>query len=328
VAPEAPAHAATSSRLRPIEACPVCGAAERRPRLFDPVFPLAVCASCGHVYGERLLEASVLAEGYYDEPDADLAVRSMAAKEARFLEYQAMLRRHGVTGGRVLDVGCNAGDLLTLFQRRGWEVAGVEPSPGPAAFARARRGLLVWTGTVDALPEHERFDLVTMSHVLEHVPRAVPLLERLRRALRPGGHLLIEVPNVDDPLLRLWGRHYRPLCLGDHVSFFSPRSLRDALARASFAVADEASPTHARDVVYPSLLSAVDWVRGLRPRPPSPAAPVGVEAQVRYRGALRAPLRKAFDALTDAIDPAVVRATRGLARAGRGACLIVLARPA
>jgi 2-polyprenyl-3-methyl-5-hydroxy-6-metoxy-1,4-benzoquinol methylase len=295
----------------------------------DPVFELLACDRCGHVYSSRILRSDVLAHEYYGESDADLAERSLSAKEDRLREYEAMLRAAAMPCGRVLDVGCNAGDLLMLFRQRGWSVAGVEIAPGPAEFARKERGIQVWTGTIHALPVEEKFDLITMTHVLEHIPEPAPFLARVRAALAPGGLLLVEVPNVRDPLLRVWGRHYRPLCLGDHVSFFSPASLRGILERSSFRVVQEASPTHARDLLYASLLSAVDAVRSM-PRSGAAAerGPVGVEAATRYRGALRAPLRKVLDGVTRAADPAVVFATRSLSRTGRGTCLIHLARAA
>jgi len=294
-----------------------------------PLFTLVQCMACGHVYSDRVLVETVLAHEYYCEHDGDLAARSMASKQDRLDEYMAMLAHHGVSSGRVLDVGCNSGDLLYLFRKRGWTVAGVEPSPGPAHYARTQRSIQVWTGTIEDLPKHEGFDLVTLTHVLEHIADPRPVLARVRRALSPGGHVLIEVPNVADPCLSLWGRHYRPLCLGDHVSFFSAKSLRTLVERCSFTVVDEASPTHARDLVYANLLSAVDAARSLRhPKPAARNEPVGVETQMRYRGALRTPVRRALDALTRSLDPAVVFATRGLSRANRGSCLIVLARPA
>jgi len=186
----------------------------------------------------------------------------------------------------------------------------------------------VWTGTLDALPADEMFDLVTMTHVLEHALDPIALLARARRALTPKGLLIVEVPNVLDPLIDVWGRYYRPLCLGDHVSFFSATSLRAAIKMARFEVLDETSPTHARDVVYASLLSAVDAVRELAPRAKAETeGRVGVETQLRYRGRLRQPLRRALDGLTRAIDPAVVLATRRWQQTARGACLIAAARP-
>jgi SAM-dependent methyltransferase len=274
-----------------------------------------------------MLEASVLAGNYYDESERAIDERSVASKRARFPEYETLLREAFPSPGRVLDVGCNAGELLQLFAERGWSVAGVEASPGPAAYARKRLGESIWHGTVEsALPETERFDLVTLTHVLEHLHDPVGVLSRLRRALRPGGRLLVEVPNANDFLLPLWRGFYRPLCPGDHLSFFTDRTLIAALQRAGFRALRMESPTHARDVVFPSLLSAVDAARSFRRVPNGGQG--GVTTQFRYRGALRSRLRSALDAITAALDPLTVAATAGLARQMRGPVLIAVAESA
>jgi SAM-dependent methyltransferase len=315
---------------RSIAECPVCGGAEREPWLDSLGFPLVRCARCGHRYAAEVLSATDLAGDYYDEPDTDIAARSSAAKRARFGEYATLIEKVVPGPGRVLDVGCNAGELLELFKRAGWSVAGVEASPGPAAYARSRLGSPVWEGNAEeVIPEGELFELVTMTHVLEHVVAPGKLLRRLRRALVPGGAILIEVPNGEDWLLRVFGGYYRPLCPGDHVSFFDERSLRRALGDAGFDVADVMSPVHARDLVYSSALSAVDWARSAarRARGVSEGAAVkgGVMAQTRYRGRLRAPIRRAVDRVVEAIDPAVVWAARAGGAATSGPVLIAIA---
>lgn len=322
---------AVSSRRTPVHACPACGGTARTPWLDAMDYSLVRCGICGHRYAAEMLAAECLADIYYAEADDDLADRSPRAKQARFVEYQAMLDHQGCLPGRVLDVGCNAGDLLALFSDTGWEVAGVEVSRGPAEYARARLGVPIWIGPVEeSLPNEERFDLITMTHVLEHLVSPGIVLARLRAALREGGCLLVEVPNADDVQLALWRGFYRPLCPGDHVSFFDAHSLRAVLESAGFSVTETRSPTHARDIVYPSLLSALDWGRSLRRRKASASGVAsgggGVLDQVRYRGRFRAPLRAAMDRFVEAVDPVVVAATAALDRARTGPVLVMLAR--
>jgi len=311
---------------RPIAECPVCGAADRgRERWMTSLgFDLVRCVACGHRYATEIFSEADLAGGYYDEPDADIAGRSLTAKRERFFnEYEPQIAKLFPRPGRVLDVGCNAGELLGLLKEIGWTVAGVEASPGPASFARARVDAPVWQGDAEvAIPEEERFDLITMTHVLEHMPHPGRLLDRLRRALRPGGALLIEVPNADDALIGLWGGYYRPLCPGDHVSFFDERSLRRLLDEHGFAVASVDSPTHARDVVYGSALSAADLLRAPRSTAQKSG---GVMAQTRYRGRLRAPIRRIVDRFVEVIDPLVVMAARSRAERRQGPVLIITA---
>jgi SAM-dependent methyltransferase len=314
----------------PIEACPLCDARAREHWLDALGFELVRCARCGHRYATSVHSEAVLANVYYDEPDAAIAARSIAAKAERIEEYWKLIDPALPEQARVLDVGCNAGELLSLFQQRGCRVFGIEASPGPARNAEKRLGVPIWHGRAeDVLPESERFDLIVLSHVLEHIHSPGPLLARLRRALAPGGRLLIEVPNADDALLRAWGGVYRPLCPGDHVSFFDAEHLGGVLRDSGFMLRQLGSPTHARDVVYPCLLSAVDGVRAAlgRTRGAAPASS-GVCGQTRYRGRLRRPLLAAIDRVLTVLDPAFVRGARRWTSLAQGAVLIALAAPA
>jgi methionine biosynthesis protein MetW len=106
---------------------------------------------------------------------------------------------------RVLDVGCGTG-AVTLVANRGKdnEVWGIEPDPERAALAGAR-GINVTRGTLDHafVRRHQPFDVVMLADVLEHVPAPAKLLGLAASALRPGGLVLLSVPNVAHWTMRL-----------------------------------------------------------------------------------------------------------------------------
>jgi 2-polyprenyl-3-methyl-5-hydroxy-6-metoxy-1,4-benzoquinol methylase len=100
---------------------------------------------------------------------------------------------------RVLDVGCGAGGNAALLEARGCEVHGITHSQAEAALAAphlARSWVFDVEGTWPAELEGERFDAIVFSHVLEHLRRPSQVLARFCRLLRPGGSVLIAVPNV------------------------------------------------------------------------------------------------------------------------------------
>ena len=175
-------------------------------------------------------------------------------------------------------------------------------------------------------PSGEPFDLIAMTHVLEHIPAPTAALAQLRDLTTSGGSLLLEVPNANDILLPLFGGSYRPLCPGDHVSFFDETSLARVLDDAGWQVQSVVSPLHARDVFYGSVMSGLDWLRSGGGHRPSGGG--GVNSQTRYRGRFRQPLKQALDAVVEAVDPMVVWAHEQLLQARRGAVLIVHARRA
>lgn len=168
--------------------------------------------------------------GYFDREYFELH-----PGKRRYLRYlSALLRRHGVTTGRVLDVGSGYGFWLEELWRAGYRGCGLELAPaaarhgaGRVAVANAEAGLTVRSGSVDA---------VTVLDVIEHVRAWRGLLAECARVLRPGGPVFVITLNagsVARPLLgRRWSYHLDPT----HVQLFSAPLLRDALPRAGLTV--------------------------------------------------------------------------------------------
>ena len=98
-------------------------------------------------------------------------------------------------GRRILDIGCGSGRLLLWHRKHGWDAYGVELNPAAADKAK-EQGLPVFSGELkDAGYPPDYFDVVTGVEVLEHVASPTALLAEIQRVLRPGGLLLISVPN-------------------------------------------------------------------------------------------------------------------------------------
>jgi SAM-dependent methyltransferase len=154
---------------------------------------------------------------------------------------RALLLREARPGERVLDLGCGAGRFVAALREAGAEPVGVEIAE--AALARARRNApgadLRRVAPDGSLPlGHGDVDLVWCSEVLEHVPDTIALLTEVRRVLRPGGRLLLTVPDhgrVRRTLIALLRHdaHYDPL--GQHVRFYTRRSLGRALDATGFS---------------------------------------------------------------------------------------------
>jgi SAM-dependent methyltransferase len=193
-------------------------------------FRLVRCRRCGLVYLSPRPTARALADWYFDgyephRPPAPFrpvrrgALRRWLARAAVWWytrglgfdpgEVRATLDRldelpplfafafvPARRAGRALDVGCGTGSQMDAARRLGWQVYGVEPSPAAAETARRTLGLCVVTGTLEAAAyPDEHFDVVSLSHVLEHLPDPVGTLVEVARVLRPGGLCLLAVPN-------------------------------------------------------------------------------------------------------------------------------------
>ncbi len=159
------------------------------------------------------------------------------AGKRRYLEYLvAMLRRHQVASGRVLDVGAAYGFFLDALERAGYAPCGLEHAL-PAAARALRRDRLVVADAAAAWPLREgSFEAVTLLDVIEHLHDPGAVLRASHAALRPGGRLFVLTLNawsLARPLLgRQWSYHLDPT----HVRLYSPPRLRQTLAGAGFAV--------------------------------------------------------------------------------------------
>ena len=143
-------------------------------------------------------------------------------------------------GGRVLDVGCASGGLLALLRERAGHLAGLDPSAS-AAHAAAQVADHVVQGAIEdaELPfEAASFDLVVLADVLEHLADPAAGLARATSWCRPGGVVLVSVPNVAHWQARLmllrgrWPQEDSGTFDASHLRWFTRDSLRALLAGA------------------------------------------------------------------------------------------------
>jgi SAM-dependent methyltransferase len=159
--------------------------------------------------------------------------------KVKYLQYLVgLLQGHGISGGRVLDVGAGYGFFLEALERAGYEAHGIEVSAHAAEQARKRSGApVVQQGAEEPFPfADDHFDAVTLLDVIEHLPAYPLTLASCHRCLRPGGRLAVITLNAHSlarPLLgRRWAWHQDPT----HVHMFTARMLRQGLEGAGFAV--------------------------------------------------------------------------------------------
>jgi len=146
-------------------------------------------------------------------------------------------------GGTVLDVGCGNGSFLEIAKSLGWDAMGVDPDASAVANC-ASRGLKVFQSGIERFEGEENlFDVITLSHVIEHMHDPLSLFEECYRLLKPDGRLWLETPNIDSCGHRRYGRNWRGLEPPRHLALFNRRSLDLALRQAGFTrVEDRRAP--------------------------------------------------------------------------------------
>jgi len=141
-----------------------------------------------------------LTQEHFDEPDKDPTDDTEPWNLDKDQSFR-FVSRYLSPPGRMLDIGCGNGRLMYLARRAGWDVKGLELSAVMAKVVRRRLGaavvvadfLAVEPEAIDAV----KFDLISLRHVLEHLPDCLLAMRKLRALLGPSGHVLIELPNVE-----------------------------------------------------------------------------------------------------------------------------------
>lgn len=135
---------------------------------------------------------------------------------------------------KLLDVGSGNGQFLLDAQKTGWRATGLELDPKAVAVSRAL-GLHVIHGGIEMMDDFENeFDVITLSHVIEHLHNPRSAIEACFRALKPGGMLWLETPNIGSLGHKLYGRWWRGLEPPRHLVIFSRDALANLLMQAGF----------------------------------------------------------------------------------------------
>jgi len=229
--------------------CTVCGGGEwslvrSGCDLYQPndetTFNLDRCLSCGQIMQNPLPTPEQLSKGY----SAEYAPYRPAWKQKGWPLWKILrelttsrrmrrLDRYG-SGGRLLEVGCGAGDFLYAMHRKGWDVKAVEYSAVLAEALRSELGFDVRAGDLaPGLWEGSSFDAVVLWSVLEHLRNPLEALVTAASYLKPGGAVFIQIPTCYGVERGMRFRQYWALLdLPRHLSFFSREILANLCGQA------------------------------------------------------------------------------------------------
>ena len=260
------------------DGCPVCGSRNRRrlgragkrnavfERYRTQIERVATvrCSECTALYIAPMVHFSEALQGelynidYFAAADGVRDHKNMREKE-RILDILERVTGR-LAGKSFLDIGCGTGEYLVSASRRGMIVTGMDVEASLAEHIQAKYGLRVLTGSFgdDTFPP-ESFDVIVLSHVIEHLQEPMPLLRSIHRTLKPNGAFIMATPNFDSLLENvkdLYGRFrydrtgsyfLTPFTTPYHIVGFNTASARHILSRAGF------------EPVYLKVFSGLEW---------------------------------------------------------------------
>lgn len=238
--------------------CPLCGSlqAKQFPVWYEfrqKRFQAQRCKDCSFIYLDPRPSDEEISLLYRDEyflhDGTDCGAHSATDYEtaavtgsAKFPEILGHIKRFKQAGD-FLEIGCGMGYFLDYARNHGYTVSGLEYAGLGVEVCRNKFGLAVERGSFERYPETpDRFDVIFMGDVLEHLVQPLEMLKKAWRMTKPTGIVALEVPSMFNTLVgKLAAAGY--LVLGTqkkmpmppyHVNEFVPSTLRSALTRAGF----------------------------------------------------------------------------------------------
>lgn len=176
--------------------------------------------------------------GYYESDDY---ISHTDSKETAIDKLYQIVKKHALTNKlklinsfktadkNLLDVGCGTGDFLLVCKNNGWKVTGVEPNAKAKNTAENKlKGVLTSEiySEINQLNNEAQFDVITLWHVLEHVPNLEVYISSLKKLLKPDGVLIVAVPNFKSYDAKHYREFWAAFDVPRHLWHFSKKSIR------------------------------------------------------------------------------------------------------
>lgn len=235
-----------------ISNCPLCNSANFSQIYVLDVSILVHCLNCTHIYSIAQNELNLVelySTGDYQMFDArETIIEKIINLENRIVFKK--IKKIKKTGKSLLDFGCGKGKFLYVVKNNYWKVKGIETSQPRAEYGMKNYGLVIDTknyneGLIDGGP----FDVITLFHVLEHIPKPTGLITNLIKTnLKNHGLIVIEVPNYNSWQSRIGKSNWLHLDLPRHISHFTIKNINNLLLNQKVSI---------KKIEYFSLISGI-----------------------------------------------------------------------
>lgn len=195
--------------MEQINECPVCGSISfshfknvTDHFLSKEQFQIVQCADCSFLFtnprpGRENISRYYQSDEYLSHSKKSKGLIGFIYDTVRNISLKKKFRliSQYKSGKKLLDIGSGTGEFLNYMKKKGWDATGIEPAEQPRKFAAANYKIEIYNeDVIDSLPE-KSFDLITMWHVLEHVPDVNLRISQVKKILAKDGLLLIALPN-------------------------------------------------------------------------------------------------------------------------------------
>ena len=228
-----------NEKLMPL--CPICGNSsyithlsvkDYRLNKVNHEISLIKCTNCGHAWQDPIPEEINLFqyydENFYESKGVKFHLRDQLINAIQFYGLPQSIKE--IFGGRaikILDYGCGQGQLMAYLTRLGHDVEGCEISKSGREISKKRYGFVIHDASDDFFAKNiEKYDLVILSHVLEHFPNPIEYVEKLKKLISRNGYIAVDVPNINSWEASIYKGIYIHLDIPRHVHHYTKKSLK------------------------------------------------------------------------------------------------------
>lgn len=138
--------------------------------------------------------------------------------------------------GTLLDIGCGLGWYVAEANVRGHKAIGIDPNKGMISYGKKRVEPNLFAASYETFTSKQKFDYVTLCHVIEHIPDLPALLSKIKTLLKHNGLVLIATPNIDSLMFKIFKCRWYPMLPTEHVWQFTPKALKRILEDEGFKI--------------------------------------------------------------------------------------------
>ena len=185
---------------------------------------IVLCESCGMVQQDPIPSEDAVNDYYSNEYRKDYKktitpkIKHVFRAGNLALDRINFLKKRGIASGKLLDVGAGGGEFVYVSGKLGFDSAGIEPNIGYSEYGQKEYGIALNTGQLSDVSG--QFKIITMFHVLEHIPDPILTFERLWKLIEKDGNIFIEVPNIETSKASPQNIYFRA-----HIHYFSEATL-------------------------------------------------------------------------------------------------------
>jgi len=239
--------------------CNICNCENSEPLFeverYGSSFRIRRCLKCGLVYLSPRPTHDELCKYYSEVYNYGAFLEKAESIKQRCRDDLSLIQKYKKRGN-LLEVGCMYGFLLDQAQKYGYNAYGVEISQEAASYARENLGLNVFNCTLeDELFDSQFFDVVFLSHLIEHLEDPKAVMTKIFRLLKNDGVVIILCPNIDSLMAKLMRENWAWLAPPEHLYHFEPRTISKLLSDVGFRKIDITS--RRGDLSY---LRYISWI--------------------------------------------------------------------